>query len=61
LLTLQLLNTRTMNLEESLEFSLDLSIWLSESRIELPSYGPNIDHQVEQLTVLCYSPLPRNV
>jgi hypothetical protein len=38
------------------------SRWLSESQTELTSCGPNVDHQVEQLTVPCYSlfhPLPR--
>jgi hypothetical protein len=35
-------------------WSLEFSIWISESRIELTSCGPNRDHQVEQLILLCY-------
>jgi hypothetical protein len=51
---------------QSLEFWISISTssnspWLSESRTELSSCGPNTDHEVEQLTVLCYSLLPRNV
>jgi hypothetical protein len=41
--------------------SLETSIWMSESQTELTSRGPNIDHQVEQLIVLCYFLLPGNV
>jgi hypothetical protein len=41
-----------INLEESLIFK--FSIWVFESRTELTSCGPYIDHQVEQLTVLYY-------
>jgi hypothetical protein len=50
--------TRRVTVEVFDPASTRVSIWISESQTELTSCGPNTDHQIEGLIVLCYSPLP---